>query len=106
MSYEDFFKKTIDIIFSIVYNIDKRGNAFSVKKDVKILSKRINLINYRKEEELTQRETAIKLGITARQYRNLESGTSRGSIKVWKKLKRLFNAPSIDFLLQQHKGGE
>lgn len=62
---------------------------------------RKNLINARQKTQLTQVELATKLNITSRQYRNLEAGTSEGSVKVWNKLKEILNAPSIDFLLEQ-----
>ena len=62
---------------------------------------RKNLINTRKNKGYTQVELANKLGITDRQYRSLEAGTSNGSIKVWWKLKGILNVISMDFLLEQ-----
>ena len=62
---------------------------------------RKNLISARKSAEYTQVELAKKLGITDRQYRSLETGTSNGSIKVWEKLKSVLHVESIDFLLEQ-----
>lgn len=64
-------------------------------------SQRNNLIRLRQERDMTRTETAEKLGITERQYRRLEAGTSDGSIKVWKQLKTLLGAKSIDTLLEQ-----
>lgn len=61
---------------------------------------RKNLEKARNQEKLTQAETATHLGITDRQYRRLEAGTSDGSIKVWYKLKTLLDKP-IDYLLEQ-----
>ncbi len=61
---------------------------------------RKNLINARQKAQLTQMELATKLNITSRQYRNLEAGTSEGSVKVWNKLKEILNT-SIDHLLEQ-----
>ena len=61
---------------------------------------RINLINERKKNQLTQSETAEFAGISTRQYQALEAGTSEGSIKVWKKLSDLFKQ-TIDYLLAQ-----
>lgn len=61
---------------------------------------RLNLVNERRKKQLTQAETAKVISVTTRQYINLEAGTSDGSIKVWQKLKNLFNKP-IDFLLEQ-----
>ncbi|MDR3348840.1 MAG: helix-turn-helix domain-containing protein [Acidaminococcales bacterium] len=66
--------------------------------------KRENLVNARSKAEYTQKGIAEIVGITERQYQGLESGTSRGSIKVWEKLKTLLGAPSIDWLLQQSGG--
>lgn len=60
---------------------------------------RKNLIAKREQEKLTQAETAKATGITTRQYQSLEAGTSDGSVKVWQKLKDLFNT-SIDTLLE------
>lgn len=61
---------------------------------------RKNLINARKGNNLTQAETAKRISITTRHYKALEAGTSDGSVKVWQKLKDLFNKP-IDYLLEQ-----
>lgn len=60
---------------------------------------RKNLIAKREQKKLTQAETAKAIGITTRQYINLEAGTSDGSVKVWQKLKDLFKT-SIDTLLE------
>lgn len=60
---------------------------------------RKNLIAKREQKKLTQAETAKTIGITTRQYINLEAGTSDGSVKVWQKLKDLFKT-SIDTLLE------
>lgn len=60
---------------------------------------RLNLINKRKQEKLTQAEIAKILGITVRHYKALEAGTSDGSIKVWQRLRDLLNT-SIDTLLE------
>ena len=62
---------------------------------------RINLIDERKKKALTQAEIAKLIGITTRQYINLEAGTSAGSIKVWERLKKQLQAKSIDYLLKQ-----
>ena len=62
---------------------------------------RKNLVDLRQKRELTQAQTAEKLGITVRQYSRLEAGTSDGSVKVWQHLKELLKAKSIDFLLEQ-----
>ena len=60
---------------------------------------RKNLIAKREQNKMTQAETAKAIGITTRQYINLEAGTSDGSVKVWQKLKDLFRT-SIDTLLE------
>lgn len=59
---------------------------------------RKNLINARKKAKLTQRETALKLDLSLRQYQSLEAGTSYGSVKVWQCLSRMFGR-TIDYLL-------
>ena len=59
-----------------------------------------NLINLRKQAERTQKQMASFLGITERQYRRLEAGTSDGSVKIWQQLSRFFNT-TIDYLLKQ-----
>lgn len=61
---------------------------------------RENLIKLRKAKSFTQAQMAKKLGISTRQYRALEAGTSDGSIKVWCSLKELLGK-SIDYLLEQ-----
>lgn len=62
---------------------------------------RKNLILARKSKGCTQLELADKLGISERQYRRLEAGTSKGSIEVWESLKHILCAKSIDWLLEQ-----
>ena len=62
--------------------------------------KRTNLIKERKNKGLTQTATAQQIGLATRQYKNLEAGTSDGSLSVWRKLKDLFHKP-IDYLLEQ-----
>ena len=57
-------------------------------------------MNARKQAKLTQKETSDVLGVTERQYRALENGTSDGSIKLWEKLRELFGI-SIDSLLER-----
>lgn len=59
-----------------------------------------NLITERKLHKLTQKQAAERIGVTTRQYQNLEAGTSDGSMKVWRKLSDLFDQP-IDYLLAQ-----
>jgi transcriptional regulator with XRE-family HTH domain len=49
---------------------------------------------------MTQEEAASSLGITTRHYRQLESGTSYGSVRIWEQLSQRFNA-SINALLSQ-----
>ena len=61
---------------------------------------RETLTNARKKASLTQREAAQILGITERQYNRLEAGTSDGSMKIWKRLRKLLGI-SIDDLLEQ-----
>lgn len=61
---------------------------------------RKNLIITRKNNNLTQIDIAKKVGISERQYRSLEAGTSDGSIKIWQKLKLILNKP-IDFLIEK-----
>lgn len=65
------------------------------------MGKRNNLISLRSKAKMTQSELAGLIGVTERQYQNLEAGTSDGSIKVWQELKRLLRAKSIDWLLEQ-----
>lgn len=61
---------------------------------------RKTLIEKRKAEDYTQAEIAKKIGISVRQYKYLEAGTSDGSMKVWQELKRLLKTP-IDSLIEQ-----
>lgn len=61
---------------------------------------RENLMNARKKEGFTQLQIAQALGISLRHYNSLEAGTSEGSVRVWKRLKKLLNR-SIDYLLEQ-----
>ena len=59
-----------------------------------------NLVLKRKKSKLTQKELAELLGITERQYQNLEAGTSEGSVPLWKTLAQMLNC-TIDHLLEQ-----
>lgn len=61
---------------------------------------RQNLALKRKERDMTQEEVASFLNITTRHYRQLEAGTSEGSVPIWKKLALLYNT-TIDCLLEQ-----
>ena len=61
---------------------------------------RKNLINARQNKNLTQVEVAKILEVSERQYQRLEAGTSDGSIKIWRKLKDILNAETIDCLLE------
>ena len=63
--------------------------------------KRKNLIAMRRKAKMTQKELAALIGLTERQYQNIEAGISDSSIKVWQHLKELLGAKSIDFLLEQ-----
>lgn len=65
---------------------------------------RKNLIQTRKEAQLTQAELAVMLEVSEQHYQRLEAGTSGGSIKVWQRLKELYEKP-IDFLLEQEPIG-
>ncbi len=60
---------------------------------------RKNLITARQKKGLTQIEISEKIGISPRQYQNLEAGTSDSSVKTWQKLKDVLNVQSIDYLL-------
>ena len=62
---------------------------------------RKNLINARQNKNLTQVEVAKILEVSERRYQRLEAGTSDGSIKIWRKLKDILNAETIDCLLEQ-----
>jgi DNA-binding XRE family transcriptional regulator len=52
----------------------------------------------------TQKQIANALGITERQYQRIETGSSDGSIKLWKQLSLTFKK-SIDYLLAQSDDG-
>ena len=62
---------------------------------------RKNLITARQKKGLTQIEISEKIGISTRQYQNLEAGTSDSSITIWQKLKVVLNVDSIDYLIEQ-----
>ena len=54
---------------------------------------RVTLINARKVANLTQAETAKKIGILPTSYQNIEYGIRKGSIEVWDALEDLFGIP-------------
>jgi DNA-binding XRE family transcriptional regulator len=54
---------------------------------------------------MTQEEAANFLNITTRHYRQLESGDSDGSVKIWEQLSHRFDT-SINDLLSQGVGVE
>lgn len=64
-----------------------------------------NLIQARKNERYTQQAVASAAGISVRQYRNLESGESNGSIEVWKKLAAFFKLP-MEYLIEEDEANE
>ena len=61
---------------------------------------RLRLIQERKTHKMTQEEAANFLDITTRHYRQLEAGSSDGSVKIWEQLSHRFNV-SINELLAQ-----
>lgn len=63
---------------------------------------RKNLICERKKSNFTQAEVSTRLGITSRQYRRLEAGTSDGSVRLWEDLSELFGK-TINYLLVNTK---
>lgn len=54
---------------------------------------RVNLINARKQKQLTQVQVAKILGISETYYQNIEYATRQGSIKIWDELEDLFGIP-------------
>jgi DNA-binding helix-turn-helix protein len=70
-------------------------------KESRLSAMRKNLITLRQKKKLTQAQIAEQLSISVRQYQALEAGTSDGSVKVWERLKKLLQAKSIDYLLEQ-----
>jgi transcriptional regulator with XRE-family HTH domain len=62
---------------------------------------RSRLVQTRKNHNKTQEEVANFLGVTARHYRQLESGASYGSVRIWEQLSQRFNV-SINALLSQN----
>jgi DNA-binding XRE family transcriptional regulator len=63
-----------------------------------------NLINSRKTAGFTQKQVAETLAIKERQYQRIETGSSDGSMKLWKQLSLMFKK-SIDYLLEQSDDG-
>ena len=61
---------------------------------------RANLKKMRIKNGYTQTEIANKLGVTTRQYQYMEAGTSNGSVTVWKQLRDILGAESIDQLYE------
>lgn len=61
---------------------------------------RNNLINARKNKCLTQQQIADKIGISVRQYQNLEYGTTNSNLEIWQKLKDVLNVSSVDYLIK------
>jgi len=59
---------------------------------------RTNLINSRKQNNFTQVTLASAIGISERQYQNLEAGTSNGKVETWLKLKQIVGT-TIDYLI-------
>ena len=53
---------------------------------------RETLIKKRQQKKITQKELARELGISERQYQNLEAGTSEGKMKYWFKLSEILGA--------------
>lgn len=55
------------------------------------MKRRLNLINARKENGLTQTDVAKTLGIGLRSYKQLEYGERVGNVEYWDKLEEIFN---------------
>jgi len=58
---------------------------------------RNNLKSCRQSQGYTQKQFAVLLKITERQYQRIESGEQDGTIKLWKRIKSLLAQP-IDYL--------
>ena len=54
------------------------------------MSGRDRLRDARRERGMTQQQVAAMLGITVRQYQNIESGKTMGKIALWDQLEDLF----------------
>ncbi len=57
---------------------------------------RKTLIEKRKNKGLTQKEVARELGISERQYQNIEAGTSNGKTRYWFRLSEILGAKVED----------
>lgn len=64
---------------------------------------RINLIDARKKARLTQKEVALFLGMTTRQYQRIESGAVRGTIETWDALEDRLGIPQRQLREQQNQ---
>lgn len=53
----------------------------------------------REQKGYTQKQVAVKLQITERQYQRIEKGEQDGTIKLWVKIKELLEQP-IDNLIE------
>lgn len=67
--------------------------------------KRIKLKQFRVGENLTQQETADKLGYSRSSYIAIENGVRDGSPKFWSRLQEVFNIPDEKMYGLQKKGG-
>ena len=60
---------------------------------------RNNLKSCREQKGYTQKQVAVMLQITERQYQRIEKGEQDGTIKLWVKIKQLLEQP-IDNLIE------
>lgn len=61
---------------------------------------RKNLKMLRVENDFTQEQMAIRLGVTRTTYCNIENGKSKGSMTFWLAVKRAFPEIEIDEIIK------
>ena len=67
---------------------------FLKRKEGEIMGKRLNLLYFRKRQNLNQKAMAEKLGITTTHYSRIETGISNPSFDIMERLSNVFNVKS------------
>lgn len=57
---------------------------------------RHNLYMFRCDERLTQKEMAVKMGVTRQTYANVENGKRSGNSEFWDALQKAFDIPDSE----------
>lgn len=67
------------------------------------MGKRIELLSFRKRHNLTQKEMAAKLAITATHYSRIETGSSNPSYEILERFKEVFGITEVFEIFEKYQ---